>query len=282
MRGLDAFRSLADGLDHPEGVAVGPDGTVYAGGEAGQIYRLADDGTLTVVAHTGGFLLGLAVDGDGLVYACDIRRREVVVADPTTGAVDSYSGGPAGAPFRNPNWPVFDAAGNLYVTDSGGWKDDDGRIIVVRPGGETSVWTSDLPRFPNGACLTASGDALLVIESLLPGVSRIPIRADGTPGTAEVICRLPGSVPDGLAADESDGFYVACYRPDRIYYVDASGHVEVFAEDPEGTVLAAPTNLVFCGPRRTTLVVGSLGRWHLAACEVDTPGVALRYPRPVA
>jgi gluconolactonase len=37
---LSEFDLLADGLDHPEGVTWGPDGFVYAGGEAGQIYRV--------------------------------------------------------------------------------------------------------------------------------------------------------------------------------------------------------------------------------------------------
>ena len=32
---------FCDGLDHPECVAVHPDGTVWAGGEAGQIYRIS-------------------------------------------------------------------------------------------------------------------------------------------------------------------------------------------------------------------------------------------------
>ena len=278
-RSLEDFRTFADGLDHPEGVAVGPDGTVYAGGEAGQVYRVGDDGALTEIARTGGFLLGLAVDGDGLVYACDTGRREVVRVDPRDGAIETYSTGAPDAAFRNPNWPVFDDRGNLYVTDSGGWKSDDGHIVVIAPGGATSVWSRDVSRFPNGACLTADGTALLVIESLHPGVSRIPIEPDGSAGTPQVVCELPGSVPDGIAVDERGGCYVACYRPDRIYYVDAAGNVEVFADDPQGTVLAAPTNVVFVGDDRRTLLVGSLGRWHLAACEVDVAGVALRYPR---
>lgn len=280
QRSLDDFRTYADGLDHPEGVAVGPDGTVYAGGEAGQVYRVDADGGVREIASTGGFLLGLAVDGDGFVYACDIGRREVVRVDPTSGAVDTYSTGAPEAPFRNPNWPVFDDAGNLYVTDSGGWKADDGHIVVVAPGGATtSVWSRATPRFPNGACLTADGTALLVIESTHPGVSSIPIQPDGSAGVAKVVCELPGTVPDGIAVDESGGFYVACYRPDRIYYVNADGSVDIYADDPEGTVLAAPTNVTFLGLDRRTMLVGSLGRWHLAACEVDAPGVALRYPR---
>ena len=31
---------LVDGLDHPEGIAWGLDGYAYAGGEAGQLYRI--------------------------------------------------------------------------------------------------------------------------------------------------------------------------------------------------------------------------------------------------
>ena len=37
---LSSFRTFADGLDHPEGVSRGPNGLVYAGGEAGQVYKV--------------------------------------------------------------------------------------------------------------------------------------------------------------------------------------------------------------------------------------------------
>ena len=37
----EVFEELAAGLNHPEGVAWNPvDGHVYAGGEAGEIYRV--------------------------------------------------------------------------------------------------------------------------------------------------------------------------------------------------------------------------------------------------
>ena len=35
---------FAEGLDHPEGVAVHRDGSVWAGGEGGQVYRVAPGG----------------------------------------------------------------------------------------------------------------------------------------------------------------------------------------------------------------------------------------------
>lgn len=37
---LQDVETFADGLDHPEGVTLGPDGKIYAGGEAGQLYRI--------------------------------------------------------------------------------------------------------------------------------------------------------------------------------------------------------------------------------------------------
>ncbi|MDP6358899.1 MAG: hypothetical protein QF473_27520 [Planctomycetota bacterium] len=35
---------IGDGLDHPESLCIDPEGVIYAGGEAGQIYRISPDG----------------------------------------------------------------------------------------------------------------------------------------------------------------------------------------------------------------------------------------------
>ncbi len=74
------LRTVADGLDHPEGVCWSPaEGAVYAGGEAGQLYRFDLDGGRpeTVATVPGGFLLGLALDAAGNVYACDPNSGHV-------------------------------------------------------------------------------------------------------------------------------------------------------------------------------------------------------------
>ena len=275
--GLDRFRVFATGLDHPEGVVWGLDGFVYAGGEAGQIYRVSLEGDVERIADTGGFVLGLAFDGNGRLYACDLDRHEVVRVNVQSGEVESYSSGTAGLRMRTPNYPAFDDEGNLYVTDSGEWHSNDGLIFKVAPGGETVEWTRQAHRFPNGCCMSLEGDALYVNESTLPGLSRVPINTDGSAGELEVVAELP-VVPDGVQLAEDGTILVSCYRPDRIYALRPGRDPEVLVDDPEGTLIAAPTNVAFGGEELDRLFVASLGRWHLAVGDVGMRGARLRYP----
>jgi sugar lactone lactonase YvrE len=274
---LVSFGTVATGLDHPEGVTVGPDRLLYAGGEAGQVYRIGAGGVVEELASTGGFLYGLTLDVAGNVYACDFGNAAVLRIS-RDGAVSSHSAGTAERPMRVPNFAAFDDAGNLYVTDSGEWADDDGVVYRVAPGGATEVWTGAAPRFPNGCCLTAAGDALLVVESHGRTIVRVPIRDDGAAGRPEPVADLKGSQPDGIALADDGTMFVGCYRPDRIYEISPDGRVEVFAEDPDGVVLNQPANVAFSGPDLDRIVVSSLGGWSLVDAPAGRRGLPLRYP----
>lgn len=276
--GLDRFRTLADGLDHPEGVAWGyHDGRVYAGGEAGQVYAVDPDGSIREIASTGGFLYGVALDGDGNVYGCDFGRAELVRVAPS-GAVETLSRGTEERAMAVPNFCAFDDAGALYVTDSGEWGRDDGVVYRVRPDGRTELWCRDLTAFPNGCCLTAEGDALLVVESRGRRVARVPILPDGSAGEPATVVEVPGSQPDGIALAADGTMLVSCYRPDRIWVVPPGGRPEVLAEDPDGIVLNQPANLAFCGADLDRIVVSSLGGWSLVEADVGLVGLPLRVP----
>jgi len=268
---------FVEGLDHPECVNWGKDGYAYAGGEAGQIYRIdIHSREFEQIASTGSFVGGLAQDGRHNIYVCSNSAVMCITPD---GTVSTYTLGTPDEPMRGPNYPVFDGEGNLYVSDSGEWKRDNGCIYQVRPGGEAMVWCRSLSQFPNGLCLSAEGDYLYVVMSLNPPrVMRVEIRSDGSAGEVESVVQLPGTVPDGLAFDTTGNLYISCYRPDRIYRLNPQGELEILAEDYEGTVIAAPTNVAFCGEERNVFLSANLGRWHLTRYEVQATGVPLNYP----
>jgi gluconolactonase len=274
---LASFTTIATALDHPEGVTVGLDGLLYAGGEAGQVYRIGADGAVEELASTGGFLYGVTLDGGGDVYACDFGNAAVLRISPD-GGVTTHSSGTADRPMRVPNFAAFDDAGNLFVTDSGEWADDDGLVYRVAPGGATEVWTDSAPRFPNGCCLTTAGDALLVVESHGRAIVRIPFEDDGAAGRPEMVAELGGSQPDGIALADDGTMLVGCYRPDRIYEISPDGRVAVFAEDPDGVVLNQPANVAFVGSELDRLAVSSLGGWSLVEAPAGRRGLPLRYP----
>jgi gluconolactonase len=275
---ITSLSVVAPGLDHPEGVAWGPDGKAYAGGELGQLYRVSlQDGSFETFASTGGNVLGLALDSAANVYACDLARREVVRATPE-GMVSTYASGNADQPMRLPNYPVFDAAGNLYVSDSGDWGARNGLIWRIRPGGLAQVWDRQASGFTNGMCLSADGRSLHVVESSPPLVSRIPIREDGSAGLREVLFELPRSVPDGIAFDREGSLYISLYNPNIIYRWRA-GRLTTLFDDWEQLILIAPTNIAFSGVDMKTLLIACLCGTNLVTAPMNVSGLPLNYPR---
>jgi gluconolactonase len=276
---LDDLEMFAQGLDHPEGIALASDGTIFVGGEAGQIYAIEDDSPREV-ANTGGFVLGLAADGEGRLYACDEARRAVLRVDPARGDVEVFASGLDGREMRCPNWPAFDAHGNLYVSDSGGWDAADGLIWVIRPGGQLEVFTEQSANFPNGLAVAPDGSRIYAVESTPGRIVEIPIDDDGSAGGRRVLCELGMVVPDGIAVADDGSLVVACYRPDAIYRWSESDGLDLLAADPQGTVLCAPTNVAFTGEDLGMLVVPNLHAWHLVRGRLGVRGTPL--PRPSA
>ena len=85
-------------LDHPEGLAVHRDGSVWCGGERGQIYRIEPDGTSMeqVAAIDGGFSQGMAFDREDNLYVCDLKHGSVVRLDTRSGSLEKFADGADG------------------------------------------------------------------------------------------------------------------------------------------------------------------------------------------
>ena len=285
LRPLDDVELIVGGdpgsLDHPEGVTWGPDGFAYAGGEAGQIYQIdVVAKSYEQIATLDGFVAGLCCDRDANIYACCIGSHRLMRVNQDGSSLE-ISAGTKDRPMSVPNYPCFHPSGDLYVSDSQATKEFSGCIFRVRPSGETVLFSEASPHFTNGLCVDRSGQWLYVVETRLPGVSRIQILDDGSAGKREVVATLPDHMPDGVQFDEDGVLYITMYAPDRIYRLLPNGRTELLVEDLTHETLSSPTNIVFGGEDRRMLLMASLGRWQITALQMDVPGLPLIYPEPI-
>jgi gluconolactonase len=273
---LGDIRILSAGLDHPEGVALGPDGLLYAGGEAGQIYQVDPaSGNWWQVADTHGSILGLCLDSAGRVYVCDTAHRAILRIWPATGRVETYCDKTASGPLQIPNWAVFAPDGALWFSDSGAEDLDEvnGTLIRIPPGGGAGQITEVPPlHFCNGLAMAPDG-AIFVVESFAQRVSVV------RSGELAIYADLPGTIPDGLALDDEGGLLVSCYQPNKILRIPpGGGEPSLILDDWTGLRLLMPTNVAFFGTRLRQLAIACLGGLELRTIEVPWRGQELNYP----
>jgi sugar lactone lactonase YvrE len=269
---MSAARVFFDGIfteprvAHPEGVAIHADGSIWCGTEVGDLLRIAADGSkVERMGSTGGFALGIAFDGVGNCFICDLRHAAIFRYDAQTRQVERF----AASGIRVPNFPVVDEKrGVLYVSDSRGNNNiGPGVFRYSLETGEGGVWSHAPMDFANGMAMAPDGQGLYVVESDVAQLSYVPIEADGSAGTPSIVVRDLHNVPDGVAIAPDGTLYVPCYEPSRIYRLKPGGALEVLIEDPHATTIAHPTNVALKGNR---LYTANLGRWHIT--EIDLSG----------
>lgn len=260
-------------LAHPEGVAIDRGGSVWCGGELGQIYRISPDGTQReVIASTGGFCLGMAFDAAGDLFICDLAHAAVYRLDVASQSLSQFATGVPRHRLRVPNFPVFDPIGRLYVSDSWQMREPGPGILRFEPDGTGELWHAGPFDFANGLALNADASQLYVVETFGQRISVIDIRPDGSAGERSILVELPDDYPDGLAVAADGSVLVGCYQPSRILRIDPSGTVSTLAEDVSAHLLAHPTNIAFTADG---LIAANHGRWHLTKIETGLRGLPL-------
>jgi gluconolactonase len=269
---IDRFEVFAAGLDHPECVAFDRSSNLYAGGEAGQIYRIDRQGKVELIAEIGGFTGGLAFSPRGWLIACNPAHG--LVRFETTGRWSVFATHAGTHKMMCPNFPVFDRHGNLYVTDSGQWKKQNGYLLRFSADGAGEVVAGPFG-YANGLALSADEKRLFMVESNTDRIFEFPLDVHGSIGEARVMAESVGRLPDGLALDTAGTLYVCCYASDEILTISPDGKRTQLAFDHHAILISRPTNIAFGGDDMDEIYVANLGRQTVTRAKIGITGQKL-------
>lgn len=259
----------------PEGIAVDPQGNVYAsslnfGAASGpaNICVLDRSGALidviSVAPVPGGVarLLGmLSIPSEGL-YVGDIGGGRVLRIDVRTHAATTIASG-----FGAPNAFARDHVGNIWVSDS-----FPGTVTKIAPNGATTTYAYPVQLAPragetpgfgaNGLAFDRSERYLYVAETSRDEIYRIRYD-DGSLGAIELFARgtaggaLDGA--DGIAFDVRGNLYVCSNQSDEIAVLSPDGVVIAEYRGAGANAFNSPASLVFKG---RTVYVANLALFH--------------------
>jgi len=278
-----------------EGVAVGPDGTVYSASFGFNSDGALDgNGVLFVFAPNGKLLRQFPVLGSsphligmvfqrssGRVLIADLGLGIVWSVDPVSGATSKFMQAPSILAGKTPglNALTIDKSGNVYTSDS-----FQGVIWKNGPGGGTpTAWYSPtnagqndlllpdanpgeilIPPFgANGIEFNNEGTALFVMNTAYHSIVKIPVNGDGSAATGATFT-TGLNAPDGVAVDAQDNLWVVANQGDEIVVVDPTGTVIAKKGDfngiaPDGSIrgLLFPASAAF-SPDKNKLYVTNL------------------------
>ena len=171
---IDRFEVFVTGVDHPECVAFDRSGNLWAGGEAGQIYRISPDRKVQLVTTLGGFCGGLAFSPDeSVLYIDDSARKHIRAFDVRPDGTLAGSRVLLDMTSADPGVPdglKVDVHGNVFCTGPGG-------IWVCRPDG-THLGRIVLPELPANLGWGEDGSVLYVTART--SIYRLPTKTRGT------------------------------------------------------------------------------------------------------
>jgi gluconolactonase len=299
------MRTIATGLQFPEGPIAMPDGSVLLVEiRRGTLSRVTPDGKVTVVAETGGGPNGAAIGPDGACYVCnnggfewhdmgglmvpgnqpaDYGGGRIERVDLETGKVTLLYRECDGRALRGPNDLVFDNHGGFWFTDHGKLRERDRDrtgVYYAKPDGSLIREVIFPLDAPNGIGLSPDGTRLYVAETHTGRVWQWDVVGPGElalgygPHGGALLCGLPGfQLFDSLAVDGDGNVCVATLVTGAITAIAPNG--DVLEQVSTGDLMT--TNVCFGGPDLKTAYVTCSGTGQLVALDWPRPGLRLCY-----
>lgn len=293
------LKVLARDLKFPEGPVVLDDGTILVVEIAGGcISAIAPSGRVSTFAETGDGPNGLAVGPDGSLYVCNNGGNVYLPGSiGSMGPSQGYKGGYIqrvshsglseivhthcqGRMISSPNDIVFDRSGGYYFTDLGKRMPDfryHGGVYYSPPDHSRLIEVIYPMLTPNGIGLSPDEDILYVADTETARLLAYDIASPGVVrkeqvdavGNGRMLCELPGTQRfDSLAVDDAGNITVATLVSGYLTVVSPSGEILDRIKTP-GTY---PTNVCFGGPDLRTAFVTLSDLGQVAAFQWDRLG----------
>lgn len=281
---LTNVKTIGRGLTRPEGVMAKDDGSILTADGYGRCARIDPDGRTSFFGNLGGVPNGICLDPEGNCIVANIGNGEVQSLTPAGGHTVLMTHA-EGKRIYTPNFPFYDFAGRLWVTNSTDNPDVDAALqspvpdgsLVVMAGGRARIVASGI-YFANGVALDEKEEYVYVAETMQRRILRYRIFPDNGVGPADVYgppVLGPLGYPDGIAFDEAGNLWVAFPAANAIGFIDPQGRLEMVIEDPQGAIIRCPANICFGGPDRKTAFIGSLSGTNIPYFPVPYPGMRL-------
>jgi uncharacterized protein (TIGR03437 family) len=248
----DGGPAVRAALDHPRGVAVAPDGTIYIADTGNNRVRKVDFlGNISTVAADLSGPRGVAVDRAGVVYISDTGHNQVLrgnaVVAGTGACCFAGDGGFATAAMLNaPAGLAVDDAGNVYVADSG-----NSAVRVLRPVSGTVTVSAVTNAASNQTGAIAPGEVVAIYGSGFAGVQTVLFNGSPASPLYTTDSQIGAVVPAALAASSvqivaqrsgaaSSPLTVPLARSaPGVFTIDDSGHGQAVATNQDGSTNGA-------------------------------------------
>lgn len=210
------------GLKMPESAIAAKDGRVFVS-EIGEFGK-EGDGQITVVDKNGEAKLfaqglddpkGLAIVGKDL-YVADNHRVIKITPDGKTSVFAAAAAFPDAPQFLNDL--ESDAAGNLYVSDSGDLKGVGGAIYKINPQGKVTTVINGKQDArvlaPNGLLMGKTSNCIMVVDFVSGVLYRLEMKKNTL---IEVAKGFGGG--DGIVKGKKDQFFVSDWKNGKVFSV---------------------------------------------------------------
>jgi sugar lactone lactonase YvrE len=309
---VSGLSPVGQGVNRPEHVMVTRDGRLFASDKSSAIAEISASGDLRRIGAAGGEPNGFAIASNGDAIVANFGYGVLQRVDLGSGLITILADGEVdGRSIRWINFALVDSTGAIWASVST-QRDDlmdtivsgaaDGFLCRFDPDGSNATVVAENVGFPNCMALDRDEEFLYVVRTVAADIVRFPIHGDQL-GAQEIFSPPLGNrrsdefgpavlktlddpatmrrwgMADGCGFDAEGNLWVTLVFGNRIVVVSPDRQVTTVVEDPDGSVVNAPTSVAWGGEDMRDVYIGSMSASYVVKGRSSVPGMPMIHQR---